>query len=239
MPFMFLTSDLQSSSNIKQILPSQSTVTEGSIRNSCNVLWLFPILLNLALAVVGDGFKNMQILIDLNSKYLPGILNPLDHILHLPSNVVWSNIPTFASPTKLFAWETIFIVFMVLSFAMCTQNVFSQMQEQRFREMVIFGTSSPVYISQSWKSTKVWFLALAPRGDLHRRLFSIYRPASFFSLWWEKIVFSFFIFWTTQTHFEESFQFCFKWRGLADVTKTHTVSVGGRPVFVVVTICGG
>ena len=215
-------------------------MTEGSIRNSCNVLWLFPFLLNLALAAVGDGFKNMQILIDLNSKYLPGILNPLDHILHLPSNVVWSNIPTFASPSKLFAWETIFIVFMVLSFAMCTQNVFSQMQEQRFREMVIFGTSSPVYISQSWKSTKVWFLALAPRGDLHRRLFSIYRPGViFFSLRWEKIVFSFFIFWTTQTHFEESFQFCFKWRGLADVTKTHRVSVGGRPVFVVVTICGG
>ena len=156
-------------------------MTEGSIRNSCNVLWLFPFLLNLALAVVGDGFKNMQILIDLNSKYLPGILNPLDHILHLPSNVVWSNIPTFASPTKLFAWETIFIVFMVLSFAMCTQNVFSQMQEQRFREMVIFGTSSPVYISQSWKSTKVWFLALAPCVTCTGApLFSIYRPGFIF-----------------------------------------------------------
>ena len=140
--------------------------------------------------MVGDGFKNMQILIDLNSKYLPGILNPLDHILHLPSNVVWSNIPTFASPTKLFAWETIFIVFMVLSFAMCTQNVFSQMQEQRFREMVIFGTSSPVYISQSWKSTKVWFLALAPLGVCSQYI----ALASIFSFMMRKIVLSVFIF---------------------------------------------
>ena len=184
-------------------------MTEGSIRNC--VLWLFPILLNLALAVVGDGFKNMQILIDLNSKYLPGILNPLDHILHLPSNVVWSNIPTFASPTKLFAWETIFIVFMVLSFAMCTQNVFSQMQEQRFRKMVIFGTSSPVYISQSWKSKKVWFLSLAPLSDLHRRSLvlnlSLWRQ--FFPLWWEKnSVFCFHILiWTMQTHLKSHSNF--------------------------------
>ena len=44
------------------------------------------------LAVVGGGFKNMQILIDLNSKYLFRIPNPLDHILHPPPNVVWSNI---------------------------------------------------------------------------------------------------------------------------------------------------
>ena len=189
-------------------------------------------LLNLALAVVGDGFKNMQILIDLNSKYLPGILNPLDHILHLPSNVVWSNIPTFASPTKLFAWETIFIVFMVLSFAMCTQNVFSQMQEQRFREMVIFGTSSPVYISQSWISTKVWFLALAPLGVCSQYI----ALASIFSFMMRKIVLSVFIF--VSGHRRHIWRvipisrlFCFKWRGLADVTKTHRVSVGGRPVF--------
>ena len=161
--------------------------------------------------MVGDGFKNMQILIDLNSKYLPGILNPLDHILHLPSNVVWSNIPTFASPTKLFTWETIFIVFMVLSFAMCTQNVFSQMQEQRFREMVIFATSSPVYISQSWKSTKGWFLALAPRGDLHRRslVLNLSPWRQFFPLWWDKIVSGGFhiLIWTTQTHLKSHSNF--------------------------------
>ena len=40
------------------------------------------------LALVGGGFKYMQILIDLNSKYLFRIRNPLDHILHPPSNVV-------------------------------------------------------------------------------------------------------------------------------------------------------
>ena len=110
------------------------------------------------LAVVGGGFKNMQILIDLNSKYLFRIPNPLDHILHPPPNVVWSNIrispktlclrkhiSCFSHRRKVEGYEFWRIV-------KCTRNVLSQMPRsswKRFREMVIVGTGSTVYISQN------------------------------------------------------------------------------------------
>ena len=111
--------------------------------------------------------------------------------------------------------------------------------------MVIFATSSPVYISQSWKSTKVWFLALAPRGDLHRRslVLNLSPWRQFFPLWCVKIVFSvLFSYLDNADTFEESSQFHVFFalnEGDSQMSPRRTeCQLEGVQFSVVVTICG-
>ena len=97
----------------------------------------------------------MQILIDLNSKYLFRILNPLDHILHPPPNVVWSNI--HISNQFFAAGENTFLIFpesgSLWVFAYCEMHWQCFKPDawswKRFCEMVIVGTGPAVYISQN------------------------------------------------------------------------------------------
>ena len=98
----------------------------------------------------------MQILIDLNSKYLFRILNPLDHILHPPPNVVWSNI--HISNQFFAAGEKAFLIFLSPESGSLWVFAYCEMHWQcfkpdawswkRFCEMVIVGTGPAVYISQ-------------------------------------------------------------------------------------------